>query len=487
MYENYISIIKTEGEYDNIPPFNPDDGYPEYPFVEKITSKSDAAYQSVRSSFYLLGLDLEHFGSKEWNPLGDLITPGQNVLIKPNLISEGHRKQPSEWKQIITHPSIIRAVLDYVFIALKGKGKVTIADGPQTDSDFDRICHISGLYDVVHFFQSKGLDIELLDLRRDRWFSRGDVIYKRVKLNGDPAGYTSINLGDKSEFLSYKLCGRFYGADYAINELGKYHFADNHIYILCKTPLDADVFINIPKMKTHIKTGVTLSLKNLVGINGYRNCLPHHTLGTQDQGGDEFQVATMKNKVQSKTIELFKRTLTKLGGTGGLLPRLIKITGKMVFGDSNNIVRSGNWYGNDTAWRMVLDLNKAFFYYNGDGSKREKPRKYMTIVDGIIAGEGSGPIEPDPINAGLIVAGFNPVAVDTASAILMGFDYNKIPMIANAWNNKDFPLIKSQINEIRCLSNIPEWNCALSEIVNTPCLKFKPSFGWKGHIEKQTI
>ena len=53
----------------------------------------------------------------------------------------------------------------------------------------------------------------------------------------------------------------------------------------------ADVVINLPKLKTHKKTGVTISLKNMVGINGYRNCLPHHTIGTPDASGDEFAAA----------------------------------------------------------------------------------------------------------------------------------------------------------------------------------------------------
>lgn len=66
-----------------------------------------------------------------------MIEPGDYILLKPNLIYESHSSRPNEWEQVITHPSIIRAVLDYVFIVLKSKSRVTIADGPQTDSDFD--------------------------------------------------------------------------------------------------------------------------------------------------------------------------------------------------------------------------------------------------------------------------------------------------------------------------------------------------------------
>jgi len=143
-----------------------------------------------------------------------------NVLLKPNLIRESHSLRYDEWEQVITHPSIIRAVLDYVFIALKGKGKVTIANGPQTDSDFDEIVRRTGLDEIVDYFRDKGLETSLLDLRRNRWLQRDGVTYRRESLPGDPSGYTKINLEDGSEFADYPLNSRFYGADYDIKENG---------------------------------------------------------------------------------------------------------------------------------------------------------------------------------------------------------------------------------------------------------------------------
>jgi hypothetical protein len=85
----------------------------------------------------------------------------------------------------------------------------------------------------------------------------------------------------------------------------------------------------------------------------------------------------------------------------------LKRVGRWVFGDTNQVVRSGNWYGNDTAWRMVLDLNKVLFYFDGEGKQLQSPLRYLTIVDRIVAGEGDGPVVADPLSAGLIVAGFN--------------------------------------------------------------------------------
>jgi hypothetical protein len=77
--------------------------------------------------------------------------------------------------------------------------------------------------------------------------------------------------------------------------------------------------------------------------------------------------------------------------------------GKPVFGDTDSTVRSGNWFGNDTIWRMCLDLNKIVFYGNADGSLREPEpqnrKRHYVLVDGIIAGEGRGPLNPDPVPA----------------------------------------------------------------------------------------
>ena len=58
-----------------------------------------------------------------------------------------------------------------------------------------------------------------------------------------------------------------------------------HEYLISRSAMDADVFINLPKLKTHKKVGVTLSLKNLVGINGDKNYLPHFCIGTPAEGG----------------------------------------------------------------------------------------------------------------------------------------------------------------------------------------------------------
>ncbi|QNB46032.1 DUF362 domain-containing protein [Thermanaerosceptrum fracticalcis] len=48
--------------------------------------------------------------------------------------------------------------------------------------------------------------------------------------------------------------------------------------------------------------------------------------------------------------------------------------------------------------------------------------KYLTIADGLIAQEGLGPAEGTPVPLGLIIAGDNPVAVDSVCSRIMGFN-----------------------------------------------------------------
>ena len=41
-------------------------------------------------------------------------------------------------------------------------------------------------------------------------------------------------------------------------------------------------------MKTHEKAGLTGAMKNLVGVNGHKEYLPHHMEGSFFSGGDSY-------------------------------------------------------------------------------------------------------------------------------------------------------------------------------------------------------
>lgn len=244
--------------------------------------------------------------------------------------------------------------------------------------------------------------------------------------------------------------------------------------------MDADVFINLPKLKTHKKVGITCALKNLVGINARKNWLPHHTEGTPEDGGDQFPKATAKARLEHTWMGTAKRWLKNSPAMSRLFVPLKK-AGRLYFGDTHKVVRSGNWHGNDTCWRMVLDLNKCLFFYSGDGQPRKKPQKYLAVVDGVIGGEGNGPMAPDAVRSGVIIAGTHPLAVDLAAASLMGFDWRRIRMLSNAFKMRAPSFVDFRSEDIEVLSNKEAWRGKLEQLDDL--LSFRPHFGWTGAIE----
>jgi hypothetical protein len=161
----------------------------------------------------------------------------------------------------------------------------------------------------------------------------------------------------------------------------------------------------------------------------------------------------------------------------------VKKLGRLVFGDTQKVVRSGNWHGNDTCWRMVVDLNKCLFYFDGTGLPRSKPMRYLAVVDGIIAGEGNGPMAPDRKACGIIVAGANPVAVDCVCCALMGFDWRKLKLLTGAMNAGRKKLATFAHDAIRVVSNRIQWSKPLHQFAKEDGLAFKPHFGWVGAVE----
>ncbi len=113
-----------------------------------------------------------------------------------------------------------------------------------------------------------------------------------------------------------------------------------------KSILEADVFINVPKLKTHCQTEVTLGIKSMQGVYSVDDKVKFHN-------------------------ECFP-------------------------------------------WKMIDILRVV------------KP--YLTIVDGLICGEGYGPIYTSPVNMNLIVSSEDVVSVDAVCSVIMGIDPIEVPI-----------------------------------------------------------
>ena len=413
------------------------------------------------------------------------IIPGDWVVIKPNLVKESKETDPAEWQSVITSPQLIESVCVYVCERLSGRGKVTICDAPQTDSSFTQIAQRLDLFGIAERCSKQfGVSVEVIDLRNEEWLCEQGVITERKKIAVDPNGALAFNLGCDSLFFGYKGEGCYYGADYDAGVVNQHHNGAIHEYLICATPVLADVFINLPKMKTHKKTGVTLSLKNLVGINADKNWLPHHTEGSPADGGDQFPDLTIKRKFEQSAVRLARSLALNTPIVGTWLAQKLRRAGTVAFGDGQRVIRSGNWYGNDTTWRMVLDLNRCLLYGNPDGTlRKENPKRYYCLVDGIIGMEGMGPMQGDSVNSNVIIGGADPVVVDMVASRVMGFDWCKLPVIREAFNLTSYPISFARPEQVVIFSDIPGWSGRFMDVIDHEFLSFKPHFGWAGHIE----
>ncbi len=481
-------------KYPTEAPYSPHVNYPEYPF-HSLSQKENSVYDAVRTTLFLLGLGEGNFGSPSWNPLNCVVKPGDTVIIKPNFVLDRH-DSGGDLFSIITHPSVIRAMVDYVFIALKGKGRIIIADAPQMDCDFANLLAKTSLYAIKELYKNEaGFDVEIYDLR-DFWLDRSDspkAAYSknRCKLPGDPLGSVLINLGNESLFYGTENYERFYGADYNRRETIKHHHGDVQEYLVSKTVLSADVVISVPKLKVHKKVGITLNIKGLVGITVNKNYLVHYKLGTPSEGGDQFPDDVLEARERA-TVKLQRWAYDKLLSkknpmTDTLYDMAVKASKPLLkplgFGlkKEKSILDDGSWYGNDSAWRMAVDLLRILIYVDREGHLHETPmRRMFSIVDGVIGGERNGPLTPDSKRCGVIVAGFNPCAVDAVCARLMGFDYNKIKMLGYIMSQEN--IFRTDADRIRIFSNSNFKNLFYEKNRNR-YFDFVPPSGWEGFVE----
>ena len=412
------------------------------------------------------------------------VKPGDHVVIKPNLVRQCSLKT-SKWEHVITNPLLIKAVLEAVILRLDNSGHIFVLDAPQEDSNFKMILKNTNLLRIIQEVQKQTeVCIECVDIRTEEKKSCNGVIVKRKKQDGDPNGYVKVDLGNSSSFCN-KRNKDYYGADYNQEHAKTYHNSKNTSYIVSKSVLLSDVYINMPKLKTHKIGGMTCCLKNAIGIIGEKNCIPHHTLGTPETDGDAYPFVNAKTTTDKKIRGIAMDILRKdIPVVGYLIAFAKKIVTPFV-GKPLEVVRNGHWYGNDTLWRAILDLNKILVYSDENGIMHNKPkRKCISIIDAIVAGEKNGPMSPEPKVCGMVGIAFSPLLGDVVMSRLMGFDYKKIPSINNGFGLTNYTLNNEVIpDNISVGSNNPNWNKKLGNINKNDCFAFNAAFGWENHIE----
>lgn len=462
--------------------FRPSKVYPEYPFKE-IAEHENKVYDAIRESFIINGFDKEHIGSTEWNPLMDKVKPGDCVLLKPNMVMHTNGCKLGDERSLYTNPSVVAALIDYVTIALKGKGEIIVGDAPMQECKFDTLVKESGYGFLIDYYKKKGINIKLVDFRELTSIVENGVHIST--LNNEARGKV-IDIGMESDFFdaSAKEIANMRITNYDPQIMTQHHSKEKHEYYISEYALKADVIINIPKPKCHRKAGMTASLKNFVGLNVRKEFLPHHTKGAKNAGGDEYDRKNIIHDIRSKLLDCKNRATASnhllMVQVYRFLIKLCSLVLKVV---KANKYDEGSWYGNRTISRTISDINRIIYYADKQGKLQEKQqRKFFIVGDMVISGEGEGPVLPQNKECGIIVMGDNPIAFDKTVATIMGFDFKKIPAIINAERKREKYIIEDGTPKI--ISNSDKYNnMDISKFDWDKSFKFIATSGWINHIE----
>lgn len=449
-----------------------------------VAHRSSASYEpeavraQVREALRAAG-----FGARNGDaPLCDVIEPGMTVLVKPNWVL--HRNLGGHGEEcLVTHPAFIEAVLRELEPAKPGR--VLIADSPVLFCNFDRLVPPSWRARVA---SELAMPVEVIDLRRtvargDRHAEDEGVGMKRgVDRELRPLErYALFDLGAQSllEPVSHPP-GRFRLNDYDPDELCRKHRPGVHQYLLCKEAFEADVVLSLPKLKTHHKAGMTGALKSLVGLNGNKDYLPHHRAGGSLLGGDSYEGLSVPLELSERLLDAANRRINQpayaplrraADAARGVARRI---------GDAQ---MCGEWHGNDTTWRMALDLDRILLHGRPDGTlANERQRPFLSLTDAIVAGQGDGPLAPRPLPLGVVTCAASPAFADTVHAALLGFDPERLPIVRNAFGRYAYPITERPRSELRV--QLGEREHTLESLFDAAGRAAEPPHHWGGHVER---
>ena len=378
---------------------------------------------------------------------GNVIPKGARVVVKPNFVL--HENQGGGgFLPLITHPSLVVAAVEE---ALRAEpSELIVGDAPVQSCEFQELVQKTGLDN----WSDRLREIEprfkgIVDFRRTIAKFRNGTRQADENVRGEE-NYVLFNLGVDSLLEPLTDDGdNFRVTCYDPRLMAKTHSSGNHQYLIAKEIIDADVIINIPKLKTHKKAGITGALKNLVGINGNKEYLPHHRVGGSASGGDCYPGRNPAKRMLESVLDFQNTARTKGGqrlfsGLAGHLERSIRLTG-------DKIGVEGSWIGNQTVPRMTLDLNRILLYGRANGTLGTGvQRQILNIVDAVIAGQGDGPLAPDALEMGLIFAGHNAAALDWFGAEQLGYDPEKIPLLELAFQEFKWPVTRFAVGALDC-------------------------------------
>jgi len=347
---------------------------------------------------------------------------GKSVLLKPNWVK--HSSKTEDELCLRTNDNFLLSTLTYIL--KNSPSKVIIADAPIQRCDWKKMLSITFLAELKKLSYQFNIPVEVIDFRRQIINTRQGNVLTEVRPLSD---YVIVDTGEKSylEPVSLPNENRFRVTCYDPDRMREAHTQGIHKYCIAKEFFEADVVISLPKIKTHEKTCITGALKNLVGINGDKDFLPHHRIGGTQRGGDCYPGKSILRYWAELALDRANHRQQSVGSR--YWRYLSAILWRLSIPSSEHQLAAG-WYGNDTVWRMVLDLNLIAEYGKSDGLiSTHKQRQIFSLCDAVIAGQGDGPLRPKPLPLGFISFTDNSPLNDWIMAILMGFNPDKIPIL----------------------------------------------------------
>jgi len=120
------------------------------------------------------------------------------VVVKPNFVLHTHPDGDAAMRATVTDAAVLRVVLDYIALALRGSGTITIAESPIRMTDLRALVRWNGLDVVLDDVSSTWkLPVELIDVR-DQVVADAETFHTSLRVRhqtGAPARRRSRRFG----------------------------------------------------------------------------------------------------------------------------------------------------------------------------------------------------------------------------------------------------------------------------------------------------
>src|ERR1041385_7248181 len=189
----------------------------------------------------------------ERGPLGQVIERGAKVVVKPNFVMH-ENSGPGGMPPLLTHQSLVQAVTQAALLA--DPAEVMVGDAPIQGCDFDLL------------LKNAELDVWSQQLQQqDARFAGIRDFRRTVAPFVDGVRVADENVQSEDRFVLFDLAGdsllepitddnpSFRVPCYDPRRMAKTHAPGCHRYLIAREILEADVVVNLPKLKTHMKAG----------------------------------------------------------------------------------------------------------------------------------------------------------------------------------------------------------------------------------------